>query len=62
MFKSHFALQRPDVPVAIKAIAKKNIGKSKNLLTKEIKILKVRFDSQFAFSFALFLLLGSKKF
>ncbi|KIH49829.1 hypothetical protein ANCDUO_20095, partial [Ancylostoma duodenale] len=31
---------RPDVPVAIKAIAKKNIGKSKNLLTKEIKILK----------------------
>ncbi|KAK6031082.1 kinase domain protein [Ostertagia ostertagi] len=31
---------RPDVPVAIKAIAKKNIAKSKNLLTKEIKILK----------------------
>ncbi|VDP10584.1 unnamed protein product [Heligmosomoides polygyrus] len=31
---------RPDIPVAIKAIAKKNIAKSKNLLTKEIKILK----------------------
>ncbi|WKY03054.1 hypothetical protein Q1695_016388 [Nippostrongylus brasiliensis] len=31
---------RPEVPVAIKAIAKKNIAKSKNLLTKEIKILK----------------------
>ncbi|CAI5450205.1 unnamed protein product [Caenorhabditis angaria] len=31
---------RPEIPVAIKAIAKKNISKSKNLLTKEIKILK----------------------
>ncbi|PAV88129.1 hypothetical protein WR25_17742 [Diploscapter pachys] len=31
---------RPDIPVAIKAIAKKNISKSKNLLAKEIKILK----------------------
>uniref|UniRef100_A0A915BYE9 Non-specific serine/threonine protein kinase n=2 Tax=Parascaris univalens TaxID=6257 RepID=A0A915BYE9_PARUN len=29
-----------DVPVAIKSIAKKNLSKSKNLLTKEIKILK----------------------
>ncbi|CAO4382565.1 unnamed protein product [Caenorhabditis nigoni] len=29
-----------EIPVAIKAIAKKNISKSKNLLTKEIKILK----------------------
>lgn len=33
-------IDKPDVPVAIKAIAKKNISKSKNLLTKEIKILK----------------------
>lgn len=33
-------VDRTDVPVAIKAIAKKNISKSKNLLTKEIKILK----------------------
>lgn len=33
-------VERPDIPVAIKAIAKKNISKSKNLLTKEIKILK----------------------
>uniref|UniRef100_A0A8R1HPA1 non-specific serine/threonine protein kinase n=1 Tax=Caenorhabditis japonica TaxID=281687 RepID=A0A8R1HPA1_CAEJA len=33
-------VERPEVPVAIKAIAKKNISKSKNLLTKEIKILK----------------------
>lgn len=33
-------VDRPDIPVAIKAIAKKNISKSKNLLTKEIKILK----------------------
>ncbi|CAB3396771.1 unnamed protein product [Caenorhabditis bovis] len=33
-------IERPDIPVAIKAIAKKNISKSKNLLQKEIKILK----------------------
>ncbi|EFP00635.1 CRE-UNC-51 protein [Caenorhabditis remanei] len=33
-------VDKPEVPVAIKAIAKKNISKSKNLLTKEIKILK----------------------
>ncbi|CAD6193814.1 unnamed protein product [Caenorhabditis auriculariae] len=33
-------IDRPEIPVAIKAIAKKNISKSKNLLTKEIKILK----------------------
>ncbi|CAJ0941094.1 unnamed protein product, partial [Mesorhabditis belari] len=31
---------RPEEPVAIKAIAKKNLQKSKNLLQKEIKILK----------------------
>lgn len=30
------------MPVAIKSITKKNLSKSKNLLTKEIKILKVR--------------------
>lgn len=32
--------QKPEIPVAIKCIAKKNIAKSKNLLTKEIKILR----------------------
>lgn len=32
------------MPVAIKSITKKNLSKSKNLLGKEIKILKVRFD------------------
>ena len=31
--------------VAIKAIAKKNLAKSQNLLGKEIKILKVRYFS-----------------
>uniref|UniRef100_A0A1I7WUW6 Protein kinase domain-containing protein n=1 Tax=Heterorhabditis bacteriophora TaxID=37862 RepID=A0A1I7WUW6_HETBA len=35
-----FICIRPEIPVAIKSIAKKNIAKSKNLLTKEIKILK----------------------
>lgn len=35
-------LQNPEVPVAIKSIAKKSLSKSKNLLAKEIKILKVR--------------------
>ena len=35
-------LQRPSQVVAIKAITKKNISKSQNLLSKEIKILKVR--------------------
>ncbi|KAK5979543.1 Serine/threonine-protein kinase unc-51 [Trichostrongylus colubriformis] len=39
VYKGRYS-DRPDVPVAIKAIAKKNIAKSKNLLTKEIKILK----------------------
>ncbi|GMT18515.1 hypothetical protein PFISCL1PPCAC_9812, partial [Pristionchus fissidentatus] len=33
-------IDRPDVPVAVKCIAKKNIQKSKNLLRKEIEILK----------------------
>ncbi|GMS87764.1 hypothetical protein PENTCL1PPCAC_9939 [Pristionchus entomophagus] len=33
-------VSRPDIPVAIKCIAKKNIQKSKNLLRKEIEILK----------------------
>ena len=37
--KSFF--QDPATPVAVKSIAKKNIQKSKNLLAKEIKILKV---------------------
>ena len=36
-----FLLQRPNEVVAIKAIAKKNLAKSQNLLGKEIKILKV---------------------
>uniref|UniRef100_A0A914V6X9 Protein kinase domain-containing protein n=1 Tax=Plectus sambesii TaxID=2011161 RepID=A0A914V6X9_9BILA len=35
-----FLLQKPDIPIAIKSIAKKNLSKSKNLLGKEIKILK----------------------
>uniref|UniRef100_A0A8R1U0G8 Non-specific serine/threonine protein kinase n=1 Tax=Onchocerca volvulus TaxID=6282 RepID=A0A8R1U0G8_ONCVO len=33
-------VDRKDIPVAIKSIAKKSLTKSKNLLTKEIKILK----------------------
>ena len=33
--------QAPNSVVAIKAIAKKNLAKSQNLLGKEIKILKV---------------------
>uniref|UniRef100_A0A1I7V4T6 Protein kinase domain-containing protein n=1 Tax=Caenorhabditis tropicalis TaxID=1561998 RepID=A0A1I7V4T6_9PELO len=33
-------IDRPEIPVAIKAISKKSLNKSKNLLTKEIKILK----------------------
>ncbi|XP_071516222.1 serine/threonine-protein kinase unc-51 isoform X1 [Panulirus ornatus] len=32
--------QKPSMPVAIKSITKKNIAKSQNLLSKEIKILK----------------------
>ncbi|XP_063448696.1 serine/threonine-protein kinase unc-51-like isoform X2 [Mytilus trossulus] len=32
--------KRPDNPVAIKSITKKNLAKSQNLLSKEIKILK----------------------
>ena len=36
-----FLLQRPNQVVAIKAITKKNLAKSQNLLGKEIKILKV---------------------
>ena len=38
--------QRPNQVVAIKAIAKKNLAKSQNLLGKEIKILKVRRKKQ----------------
>lgn len=34
-------VQNPEMPVAIKSIAKKSLSKSKNLLAKEIKILKV---------------------
>jgi hypothetical protein len=39
---SFFFFQRPNQVVAIKAITKKNLAKSQNLLGKEIKILKVR--------------------
>ena len=39
---SHSFLQAPSNVVAIKAITKKNLAKSQNLLGKEIKILKVR--------------------
>ena len=35
-----FLLQAPSNVVAIKAITKKNLAKSQNLLGKEIKILK----------------------
>jgi hypothetical protein len=38
---SSFFFQRPNQIVAIKAITKKNLAKSQNLLGKEIKILKV---------------------
>ena len=38
----HLFLQAPSNVVAIKAITKKNLAKSQNLLGKEIKILKVR--------------------
>ena len=39
----HFAFffQKHDFVVAIKSITKKNLAKSQNLLSKEIKILKV---------------------
>ncbi|KFD62738.1 hypothetical protein M514_25119 [Trichuris suis] len=36
----HGAFARPEITVAIKSITKKNLSKSKNLLSKEIKILK----------------------
>jgi hypothetical protein len=36
-----FYVQAPNNVVAIKAITKKNLAKSQNLLGKEIKILKV---------------------
>uniref|UniRef100_A0A915PY27 Non-specific serine/threonine protein kinase n=1 Tax=Setaria digitata TaxID=48799 RepID=A0A915PY27_9BILA len=39
VYKGRYA-DRKDIPVAIKSIAKKSLTKSKNLLTKEIKILK----------------------
>ena len=42
IFSSSSFLQRPNQIVAIKAITKKNLAKSQNLLGKEIKILKVR--------------------
>lgn len=45
-FKSKYLtcvyFQRPNHVVAIKSITKKNLAKSQNLLSKEIKILKVR--------------------
>ena len=37
-----FCLQDKNKPVAIKCITKKNLAKSQSLLSKEIKILKVR--------------------
>lgn len=44
-FKSKYLtcvyFQRPNHVVAIKSITKKNLAKSQNLLSKEIKILKV---------------------
>ena len=43
---SYLHLQRPRDVVAIKAITKKNLAKSQNLLGKEIKILKVSVDAQ----------------
>ncbi len=36
-----FMFQKADHAVAIKCITKKNLAKSQNLLSKEIKILKV---------------------
>ena len=39
-----FAFQKPDFTVAIKCITKKNLAKSQNLLSKEIKILRVRHE------------------
>ena len=40
-------LQKTDFIVAIKCITKKNLAKSQNLLSKEIKILKVYFVSSY---------------
>ena len=40
-------LQAPSNVVAIKAITKKNLAKSQNLLGKEIKILKVMLNINF---------------
>lgn len=40
-FQNNFLFQFPEETVAIKSITKKNIAKSQNLLSKEIKILKV---------------------
>ena len=42
---AYLLLQRPRDVVAIKAITKKNLAKSQNLLGKEIKILKVSLDA-----------------
>ncbi len=41
IYNAVFHFQRPNHVVAIKAITKKNLAKSQNLLGKEIKILKV---------------------
>jgi len=38
-----FCFQDKNKPVAIKCITKKNLAKSQSLLSKEIKILKVRY-------------------
>ncbi|EEC11130.1 conserved hypothetical protein [Ixodes scapularis] len=48
---------KPDLPVAIKSITKKNLAKSQNLLGKEIKILKVSSLRLLALHGAPFLLL-----
>jgi serine/threonine protein kinase len=39
--------KKKDVDVAVKAITKKNLVKARNLLTKEIRILKVCFCFKF---------------
>ncbi len=51
----YYFFQRPREVVAIKAITKKNLAKSQNLLGKEIKILKVSFARKQTFFSKFFL-------
>ena len=51
------SFQKPHQIVAIKAITKKNLAKSQNLLGKEIKILKVCITYKFSFLKMLVILL-----